>query len=379
MKGSRADRFSERFDFDGEPFNPLRPAPIAPVPKKRPKLLSVANSEFYTGYRATISDGKNFRHAGDLIWPLAEFESSQGLVHVLMQPETKEPLLPIEQEDIAQRMFERAKGFSDLEADICDALMINWLKEAKSPDHRASIETDDLCRMRGLKRKLAGSGRRGGYTPEQRLVHLNAAKTIFDSWIIAAEVPLYTQGRRPIIRRIESRPFVVTDRIGDHRFSWRDSSCHDDCVDVLSFEYVVGEVFGAYLLGNRQTALISENALKYNVRTEFWEKRLTRYYSYLWRCRMRSGDFASPVKVRSIFAQGLRVEINGRRLTEMQNRFAKAHRTLERDGVIPGWQYKRQEGQWPDWTVTVEPPAEILQHYALAGSRQSRAPRGLTE
>jgi len=370
MKGP--DRYSERFDFDGEPSSPSNPAPIVPKPtpraKKRPNLLSVANSEIYNGYRGIISDGENFRRVDDSTWPLAEFETSRGVVHVQLRPESEEPLLPEEQDDIALRMFERAKGFSDLETDICDGLMINWLKDAKSPDHRASIETDDLCRIRGLKPKKAGNGRRGGYTPEQRLVHLNAAKTIFDSWIIAAEVPVYSHGKRPSTRRLESRPFVVTDRIGDNRFSWRDSSCHDNCVDVLSFKYVVGEIFGAYLLANRQTALLSEYALKYNVRTQFWEKRLTRYYSYLWRCRMRGGDLSSPVKVSTIFGEGLRIEINCRRLSRTQNQFAKAHRTLERDGVISSWRYERNEGPWPTWTVIIEPPAEIRQHYARVGN-----------
>jgi hypothetical protein len=369
MKGK--DRYSQRFDFDGEPPSPSNLVPItpkrAPRSKKRPKLLSVANNEIYNGYRRTISDGESFRRLEDSTWPLAEFETSRGVVHIQLRPESEEPLLPEEQVDIAERMFERAKGFSDLEGDVCDVLTINFLKEARRPDHRAHIETDDLCRMRGLKSKKAGNGRRGGYTPKQRLVHLNAAKSIFDSWIIAAEVPVYIEGKPPITRRLESRPFVVTDRIGDYRFSWLDSSCHDNCVDVLRFTYVVGEIFGAYLFANRQTALLSEYALKYNIRTHLWEKRLTRYYSHLWRCRMHSGDFSSPVRVSTIFAEGLRLDIDCRRLSRTQNHFAKAHRTLERDGVILGWRYKRNEGEWSTWTVVIEPPEKIRQHYASLG------------
>jgi len=283
---------------------------------------------------------------------------------VQLKPQTDEPLLAEEQDDIAQRMFERAKQLSDLEADVCDVLMINWLRHAENSDHRAFIDTDDLCRMRGLKPKLAGNGRRGGYTPEQRLIHLNAAKTIFDSWIIAADFRAYGKRARPVHRVLESRPFVVTDRIGDHRFSWRDSLCHDNCVDVLSFKYVVGEVFGAYLLANRQTALLSQCALSYSAKTHSWEKRLTRYLSHLWRCRARTGEFSSPIRVSTIFSEGLRLQVNRRRSAETQKRLAKAVRTLQVDGVISEWRYGRQEGEWPEWTIIVEPPAEIRRQYA---------------
>src|SRR5206468_1313829 len=98
----------------------------------------------------------------------------------------------------------------------------------------------------------------------------------------------------------------------------------------------------------------SESAMKYNVRTQFWEKRLTRYYSYLWRCRGYRGDFSSPVKVSTIFAEGLRLGLDCRRLTKTQDRFGKVHRTLERDGVISGWRYERKEGPWSVWTVRIE-------------------------
>jgi hypothetical protein len=80
MKGP--DRYSERFDFDGE-LPPSNPAAIVPKPvrvaKKRPILLSVANSEIYNGYRGIISDGENFQRVEDSSWPLAEFETSRGL------------------------------------------------------------------------------------------------------------------------------------------------------------------------------------------------------------------------------------------------------------------------------------------------------------
>jgi hypothetical protein len=288
----RGDRYTEWFaGFEPEP-------PQGNEPKK-PKfpLISVLNSDVYEGYRETISDGNRFQRSEDLVWPLAKYETSRGSVHVELRPDTDQPLLPEEQDQIAEEMFERAKKFSDIEADVCDILTHNWLKDAKDVNHRALIQTDDLCRMRGLKPHLGGNGRRGGYGREQRLTHLRAAASIFESWIIAREAPVYGKKNRPVGRRVlESRPFVVTDRVGDHRFSWHDAACYDRCIDVLAFKYVVGEVFGSYLFANREVALLSERALNYSAK-KFWEKRLTRYYSYLWRCRASYGDFLKPLTI----------------------------------------------------------------------------------
>ena len=365
----------ESFDFGTVPEAPSQTETEA---RHHPALVATANSEVYVGYRNVISAGENFRQAHDSSWPLAEFNTStSGVVRVQLRPETDEPLLPEEQDAISQRLFERSKKFSEIEADLCDILMSNWLKDAKSLNHRATIETDDLCRRRGLQPKLGGGGHRGGYSPEQRLTHLIAAKSIFDSWIITREAPVYKRGKRqPIsLRCLESRPFVVTDRVGDHRFSWSDSACHDNYVDVRAFKYVVGEAFGAYLIANRQTALLSERALNYSAK-QWWEKRLTRYYSYLWRCRARTGSFSKPIKVSTIFAEGLRLEIDNRRLARTKDHFLSCHRNLQRDAVISGWRYQGQVGPWPDWAITIDPPAEILQHYGpLMRGHQSTQPQ----
>jgi hypothetical protein len=336
-----------------------------PEVRHRAALIVSANTEVYNGFRNVISSNESFTYSEEAPWPATQFITSGGIVQVQLRPVTDEPLLPEEQDEIANTLFEKSKHFSEIEADVSDILISNWLKLAKDQNHRAVIESDEFCRRRGLKPKLSGQGRRGGYTQEQRLVHLNAANSIFNSWIVTNEAPLYRNGKVQRIGRrlLESRPFVVTDRVGDHRFSWLDPSCRDNCVDVLSFKYVVGEVFGSYLMANRQTALLSEHALHYSAK-EWREKRLTRYFSHLWRIRARKGDFSSPIRVSTIFKEGLRLEIDPRRLSEARGDFVNKLRKLHRDAVIAGWNYECQDGPWPDWTLTIEPPLEILQHYA---------------
>jgi hypothetical protein len=211
--------------------------------------------------------------------------------------------------------------------------------------------------LRGIKPKQSGQGRRGGYTAEQRRTHLRAAAVIFDLWLSMDEVVTYVgKGKRSKKLSLQSRPFVITDRIGDLRL-------YDDYIDVRAFKYVPGEVFAVFLMGSRPTALLSVRALEYNFRTQWWHKRLTRYYSYLWGCTTAGRDCEKPLEISTIFRDGLRFEIDTRWLARTKEHFVECHRTLQRDEVIASWRYERQDGPWSEWTIIIEPPDEIRRSY----------------
>jgi transcriptional regulator with XRE-family HTH domain len=176
------------------------------------------------------------------------------------------------------------------------------------------------------------------------------------------EVVFYTRrGRRPKKLSLQSGPFVITDRLGELRL-------YDDYIDVRAFTYVPGEVFAIFLMGSRPTALLSARAVEYNFRTQWWHKRLTRYYSYLWG-RSAGRDYEKPLKISTIFTDALRIEIDTRSLAATKERFAACHRTLQRDGVIASWRYEQQDGPWSEWTIVIEPPVEIRRSYE-EGSQQ---------
>ena len=252
----------------------------------------------------------------------------------------------------------KAEGFVNLEADVLDILTSTWLNQAKTANDRAIISVDDLISMRGIKPKEGGQGRRGGYNPNQRRAHLTAAAVIFDLWItISCQTAVdIGAGKRSKRRVFQSRPFVVTDRLGDLRL-------YDDYVDVRAFTYLPGEIFAALLTGSRPSVLLSARALQYNVRTQVWLKRLTRYYSFLWGGWAIGRDYHEPLRISTIFRDGLRSEIDTRWLARMKDRFVECHRTLQLDGVIACWRFERQEGPWDEWTIVIEPPDEIRKAY----------------
>jgi hypothetical protein len=323
------------------------------------KLLTVPNGDVYSSLRQLVSDKQKFEHSDGVPYPVARLETSQARGSVQLKPDftPEQPLYPAEQDDLARGMWERVKSLSDLEADVLDALTSTWLRQAKTTNDRALIEVDELIALRGIKPKQSGHGHRCGYTPEQRRTHLRAASVIFDLWLNMEEVVIHRgKGKRPYKSSVQSRPFVITDRLGDLRL-------YDEYVDVRAFKYVPGEVFAAFLIGSHQTALLSARALEYNFRTQSWHKRLTRYYSYLWGCKAAGTDYDKPLRISDLFRDGLHIEIDTRWLAHTQERFVECHRTLQLDEVIASWRYAQTDGRWSEWTIVVEPPAMIRRSY----------------
>jgi hypothetical protein len=138
---------------------------------------------------------------------------------------------------------------------------------------------------------------------------------------------------------------------------------YDDFIDVRTFKYVPGAVFATFLMAHRETAFLSAHALKYNFRTQWWHKRLLRYYCNLWACRTAGRDFEEPLKLSTIFREGLRAKIDPRCLANSKARFAECNRRLQLDGEIGGWRYGRQDGPWSEWTIIIEPPDQIRRCY----------------
>jgi hypothetical protein len=116
-------------------------------------------------------------------------------------------------------------------------------------------------------------------------------------------------------------------------------------------------------LGSREAALLSPRALEYNPRTQWRHKRLTRFYSRLWGCRPTVTAYDKPLKISTIFSDGLRTKIDTRSLASTKESFVECHRTLMRDEVIARWRYAQQEGPWQEWTVIIDPPENVRRSY----------------
>lgn len=153
-----------------------------------------------------------------------------------------QPLMPPEKvERWVQVMWRQREELSDLDADALDLLCHVRLKQTTKPEDSAIGDVDEFLEMRGLQKKQGGTGRRGGYNPEQRTEILRALSHIQSIWLNLGQVEVYEEenrateddstvkednpetseknkrrkGRRQAVKKaMQSRAFIVTDRLG---------------------------------------------------------------------------------------------------------------------------------------------------------------------
>lgn len=345
-------------------------AEAAPVPEKREGHWYSGASLLWQRTREVVAQGAFGRVEGSP-WPTADVTAPSRKIsgHAVLRPPRCDGgayMSPEEVEMWAEIMWRQREELSDLNADMLDALCAVWIAQAKDPRDTALASVDDLLRMRGLRPKLGGAGRRGGYEPSQREAVTRALAHLENIWLTVSEMEVYeaVEGRRRTKARKladQSRVFVLTDRVGQMRL--------DGGMEVERFRFRPGDVFARYLGGpGRQVALLSAAALAYDPYREVWEKRLAKYLSWKWKAGARSGHH-QPYRVDTLLERAGQ-EVKASRPLRTRERLEKALDRLHGDGVIAGWQYDRfhdrlansREGWVKGWltsTVIIEPPEVV--------------------
>lgn len=346
-----------------------------PVPEKVHDHYRTGASLVWQRVREAVAQ-QSFEQIEGSRWPTAELttRSRNGLTMVegqaILKPRRLDSgasgISPEEAEAWAQLMWRQHEELSDLDADVLDALCAVWISHVNDPRESAHTTVDDLLRMRGIAPKLGGSGRRGGYAPEQREAVVDVLSRLENIWITIAEMTIYEQEegkKKSKAKRVaaQDRAFFITRRVVQMRL--------DGGVDVQSIRFRPGEVFAHFLVGaGRQVALLSAAALAYDPYREVLEKRLAKYLSWRWKSGSRSGYY-QPHKVSTLLGRaGHRV--NERYPQKTRARLEGALSRLKDDGVIAEWQYDRfrdprhvkRQGwlqEWLESTVIIEPPDVI--------------------
>lgn len=314
-----------------------------------------------------------FQQVGESPWPTAVLGQGGARGVAQLRPAgTEEQALvaPEELECLREMMWKQREELSDLDADVLDALSALWISNARSPKDDAVAAVDDLLSMRRLQPKLGGNGCRGGYRPHQRAEVLRALCHIQNLWIQMVELEVYevdSRGRRrtkPTRHAIQSRAFVITDRMGQIRL--------DGLLDVQKFVFRPGKVFAMFLFGpGRQIALLAAKALAYDPHRQSWEKRLTRFLSWQWRCdgggQIQGVTFSIPALLEVVGERPDEEKRPGR----IRDHLEKAFETLQQDKVISGWAYVEEEVErskgwvqrWLGQQVRLDPPKEVQELY----------------
>lgn len=343
-------------------------------------FLNVINAACYFAMREAL-EKNTFQFSEDTPWPTAPLNRGGIIGNAQLVPPLieKQPLIPPEEiERWVQIMWKQREELSDLDADALDLLCHTWLKQARKPEDSAVAVIDELLALRNLKPKQGGQGRRGGYEPEQRTEMLRALSHIQSLWINMGVVELYEdepeetgkrkrRRNRAIKQTMQSRAFVVTDRLGQLRT--------DGYMDVERFIFQPGKLFAKFLFGpGRQTALLSAKAIQYDPYRQKWEKRLARYLSWQWRIQVTRNDYTRAYRT-STLIEAVGMEPDQKRPGLTRDRLEKALDRLQADGVIAQWQYEPERwneewaslrgwlDKWLASTIIVEPPEPIRESY----------------
>lgn len=325
-------------------------------------FLPVSSSASYQAMREAVAL-KKFNKDVESPYPTAYVEKSSIKGKIQLTPLQTEAVYGEKLKELEASMWRKREQLSDLHVDVIDAMCATWIVQATSDESRAVITADDVLKLRGLKPHLGGSGRRGGYTKEQRDEISEAIQDLENIWFEITEK--VKRGKTSKTDFIQSRAIAVTDRGGQMRI--------DGTLDVMWFVFRPGSIFARYLLTEgRQSALLAAQALRYNVRTEAVEKRLVRYLSWQWRIRSKSATYLQPYEANTLIKEA-GIKVPTRNANRAVERLEKALDRMQTDGLISSWQYldwdwsnTNKHGWIKEWLasrIAIEPPDLIRDSY----------------
>ncbi|ARF15995.1 helix-turn-helix domain-containing protein [Sporosarcina ureae] len=293
-------------------------------------------------------------------------------------------LLPNEEDQTASHMtllHNYACALSEVDVDVLDSLCHLYLAQSRQSEVQVEIRFDDLLTIRGLKHKLGGTGRRGGYEKEQRIQVMKALSVIQSLWLELDSVVVYEQGK-PVNKKIQGRAFHFTNEDGS-LFRFTEEPLPE------RLYVMIGEVFDHFLLGSaRQVKLLPNQAIEFNPYQRKWEKKLIRYISWRWRTQARKASYLQSHKI-STLLEKIGLQADSQAPSRIRDRLEKALDLLEEEGVITFWQYNQWDEDhmskkgwlriWLDATIIIAPPDEIVSYYEpIERKKSTKVPNKFT-
>ena len=324
-------------------------AKLAEVDK--PKMGQVDGTKRYHFVQRTISKGAdNFEVDNDY--------ASSNLT-ALVKRETFLVVNPQNDVDISSEyVTSMLNQMNDETADFLDILCDKWLSSnPKHENHYTMIHVDELLDARGLQRHKAGNGRRGGHNRKERddaKAHLKALSSLE----IKGKYHSYKHKKE---MEYTSRVVNITDTIED-----------GDC-----FMIIPGQIFAMNLLGLNGSKQVAKIPLlkiaQYDPRMQYWEKRIGRYFVWLWRAGQRNKKTEMIVKVKTLL-DAVGEEKN--KPAQTRDALEKALEKLTDDGIIGQWHYVEDPDEtlmksgkswmpiYKEYNIEVKTPQAIIESYA---------------
>ena len=322
-----------------------------------PNYIFVMNNVTYQAVREAIYR-KNFTQHEPDSWPISYFIKGNTRGHIQIIPKS-------EDNELLKVANDHVQSLCNIDVDVFDILCSIFLNKAKHPDDIIQIDLTDILAMRGLKLKLGGHGRRGGYEAKQKEQVINALKNIQSIWLTIDKTVLY-KNNKPVQVSVQGRTFMFKNLDGKE-YVVNKETCSK------SVFFTVDKVFAKYLTASqRQVALLPIKAIQYHAYRFNCEKQLCRYLSWRWRTQAYKGNFLQKNRV-STLLEATGETLNERSPLRTRERFEKALDQLAEDGLIAAWHYVKWNEEitankgwakyWLNTSVVIEPPNLVKEHY----------------
>ena len=330
-----------------------------------PNYIVVLNSVIYHAVREAIYR-RDFTQGEPDSWPKYHFIKGKTKGHIRIIPKLEKDKNRMNLNENSLIMAHNiVQKLSTIDVDVLDILCSLFLHRAKHPEEVVEIELADILVMRGLKAKLGGEGRRGGFEAKQKEQVIQALSNIQSLWLTIEKTVLY-KNNQPVQVGVQGRTFL---------FKYKDGKEYvvnkENCSKTISF--TVDKVFAKYLTSSqRQVALLPIKALRYHAYRFNCEKQLCRYLSWRWRTQAFKGDFLQLNKISTLLEASGEI-LNERSPMRTRERFEKALDQLTADNIVAAWHYvnwdenlalsKGWTKYWLNTSVVIEPSDVVKEHY----------------
>ncbi|MGQ7872336.1 helix-turn-helix domain-containing protein [Bacillus sp. 1A] len=266
-------------------------------------------------------------------------------------------------------------NMDDLTADCLDAITIQWINEAKSPDEFIDFSYEQVLEMCNIPKTVVKN--KEYYRAEDKIKiakRIAALASIFiylndDNEVVVLNDREDEGERLELKREVVKRLFVL-----DSVVLWR-HSVTNEYMGIESCRIKPGSFLTNYLYGsNNTTALLSKKALEYNSYRHKYHKRLIRYLTWQWRIRQMYSSLKKPYSIGG--DKGLLAVMDipkDWKPNRIREQLENVLMDLENEKVISHWEYsdpldEQQIGKrnwfknyYTNLGITILPPEEMLQ------------------
>ncbi|MFC9450104.1 helix-turn-helix domain-containing protein [Bacillus cereus] len=266
-------------------------------------------------------------------------------------------------------------NMDDLTADCLDAITIQWINEAKSPDEFIDFSYEQVLEMCNIPKTVVKN--KEYYRAEDKIKiakRIAALASIFiylndDNEVVVLNDREDEGERLELKREVVKRLFVL-----DSVVLWR-HSVTNEYMGIESCRIKPGSFLTNYLYGsNNTTALLSKKALEYNSYRHKYHKRLIRYLTWQWRIRQMYSSLKKPYSIGG--DKGLLAVMDipkDWKPNRIREQLENVLMDLENEKVISHWEYsdpldEQQVGKrnwfknyYANLGITILPPEEMLQ------------------